>query len=203
MRITQRMVTRNYLSNLNSNYKALTDSNARMTSGRKFNYLSENLADGSRALRVRRQLSDCYEQKATVRDTEGWVDSAWGTINDVNSAIHTVAEKTIRAKDDSHKGEREIIGSEIGNLQAQIMQQLNIKFADKNVFGGSNNTSTPFTTGADGNMLYNGIDVNSIKEVGGKFIGRNPATGKDEEVPYNEDLFVDLGNGMTLINGEA
>lgn len=201
MRITQRMITRNYLSNTNKNLGNMSSSYERISSGRKFTRISENLSDGARALRIRRQLSDAYQQQTTVRDTQGLIDTAWNTLNNINSALETIEERMKRGADGTQATVRDVFATEIGETKKSILQMLNSKYADKNIFGGSNNNSLPYTIDeTTGNMLYNGVDVSDLSLVNGKLVN---AAGDEVEIPYNEDLFVDLGNGMRLVNGKV
>ena len=56
MRVTQSSMSRNYINNLNNTLLRYNKSMDKVSSGRRFTKMSESVADGSRALRIRAQL---------------------------------------------------------------------------------------------------------------------------------------------------
>lgn len=198
MRVTNNMITRNYLKSLNSNMTSMNNSMKRINSGRRFTRISENLSDGARALRIRDQLSDCNEQKAAIRDAEGWTDTAESHLRSVNDILVRLnSELALKASNDPSISGRKEIGNEMHNLKEQMVQILNSKYADRNMFSSSYNKDAPFTV-EDDKLFYNGVDIETItKSPEGKYVDAN---GKP--VPGEEALFVDMGIGMTFVNGE-
>lgn len=199
MRVTNNMITRNYLKSLNTNLKSMNASMQRIHSGRRFTKISENLSDGARALRVRDQLSDCNEQKALIRDAIGWTKNADTHLSSLNDMVIKInSEKIMKAKSGKSEQERKVIGTEIGDLKNQMVQILNSKYAGRNIFGSSNNADNPFTVNDDGDLVYNGVAVKDItKNADGEYVD---AAG--EPIPGEEALFVDMGLGMTFVDGK-
>ncbi|MDO5601302.1 MAG: flagellin [Oscillospiraceae bacterium] len=199
MRVTNNMITRNYLKSLNSNLTSMQTSMQRINSGRRFTRISENLSDGARALKVRDQLSDCNEQKALIRDAQGWTKTADTHLSSINDLVVKVnSELAIKAKSGRSDEERQVIGKQMGELKDQMVQILNSKYAGRNMFGSSNNNGNPFTVNADGDLVYNGVAVKDItKNADGEYVD---AAGNP--VPGEEALFVDMGLGMTFVNGK-
>ena len=66
MRVAQRMVTRNYMYSLNSNLSKQAESLRKGTTGLKFEKLSQNVADGSRAMRVQEERIRSEQQLRNV-----------------------------------------------------------------------------------------------------------------------------------------
>ena len=82
MRITQKNLTRAYLSGLNRNMSQLAKSNERLSTGKRFNRVSENVTDGQKALKVRNQL----------QRNEQYISNIKGIQNEISaqeaSAVH-------------------------------------------------------------------------------------------------------------------
>lgn len=204
MRITQNMITRNYLSSLNSNLGNLTGSNQKIASGRKFTKLSQNLSDGAKALRVREQLYKNEQALVNIRDAKNRLASAESNLMSVNDSLTTVEQKMIKGMDDTHKQERDILAKEIGNIKDEILQFANAQFEDKYLYAGTNNKEAPFSIGKtapnEGRMMYNGIPVDEITF--------NNATSQYEDaagnaIPYEGDLYIDIGLGLTLTGNQV
>lgn len=205
MRITQTMITRNYLNGLNFSQENIAKANQRITSSRRYTRLSENLADGSRALKVRKQLAVIRQQKADARDAQGLIASTEGNLQSINSVLQTAREKALRAENDPMSSVRTELGSEIDNLKEQILQFMNTQYAGKFVMGGANNKSAPYKV-VNGELTYNGIAVDKIE--------KNPATGEYEydasaagdrsdmrSIPYDQEIYIDLGVGISYDEG--
>ncbi len=56
MRITQKNLTRAYLSGLNRNINQLAKSNERLSSGKRINRVSDSVTDAKKARKVHNQL---------------------------------------------------------------------------------------------------------------------------------------------------
>lgn len=203
MRITQSSMMRNYLKNLGRASNDVARSSQRMTSGRKFTKLSENVSDGTRALKVREQLDKDEQYLTNIRDAESELASAESNMMSVNEILQTVQSKLKEAMTGTAEGtKREIIALEIGKLKDQVLQFSNAQFADNYLFSGTNNAGSPFDKGADGRMTYNGIPVDQIT--------KNPADGKyytdntfTNLIPNDEEKYIDMGMGLSMSGGKV
>ncbi|MEM1485297.1 flagellar hook-associated protein FlgL [Oscillospiraceae bacterium PP1C4] len=198
MRITQSMMTRNFLKSLNRNLGNIAKSNERLASGRKFTKISENVSDGSRALRIREQLSDNEQYLVNIRDANGELSSAESNMLSINDILQTVHEKVVKGMTDTTSADgRAIIAKEIDSLKEQVLQFSNAKFADRYLFSGTNNSTSPFSVGSDGRALYNGKPVDQIQQDadGQYFIMEG---GVKSPIPQSKDMFIDVGLGIQM-----
>lgn len=202
MRITQSMLTRNYLKSLNNNLSNLAKSNNKLTSGRKFTRMSENVSDGSRALKIREQLYKNEQHLINIRDAEAELSSAESNLLSMNDILQKVQEKVIAGlSDTSSNSKREVLAQEVSSLKEQILQFANAQFADKFLFSGSNNATPPFTADADGKLLYNGRPVDDIYKKDGEYFYDN--AGVETPIPQNEDVYIDIGLGIQFSGGKV
>lgn len=197
MRVTNRMTTRNYLGDLNRTISGRNDSLRRMTDGRKYNRLSDNVSDSARALTVRQQTYKTEQSLRAVSDAHGPLDSAEGNLMTISENLISVKEKLISVMGTSDPSKYEITGKEIGNTKEQMLQLMNAKFADEYLFSGTNNSKPPFTVdSATGAFMFNGIPVDDIqKDDDGYFY--MDAGGVRLPVPQNGDTYIDIGLGLT------
>jgi flagellar hook-associated protein 3 FlgL len=203
LRITQNMITRNYLNGINFSQENIAKANQRITSSRRFTRISENLADGSRALKVRKQLAVIRQQKADVRDAQGLIASAESNLQSINSVLHTAHEKALRGKNDPLMSVRNEIGQEIDNLKDQILQFMNTQYAGKFVMGSANNRSAPYQVDANGVLTFNGVPVDDIQmnAATGKYEYDSDGAGTMKEIPYDKEIYIDLGMGLSFDGG--
>lgn len=203
MRITQSSMTRNYLKSLNRNLKNLNDTEMKMASGRRFNRMSEDVASGARALKVREQQYKNEQSLENMSQASSELSSMESNMKAINDIVVTAQEKVLKAlSGTTNAGDKEILAKEISNIQEQILQFANAQFADKYQFSGSGNGAPPFVVDGDGALTYNGIKMADIfkSDTDGKFYYKD-AGGVDQLVPTNEDVFIDIGLGL-IVNGD-
>lgn len=196
MRVTQSMITRNYLKGLNRTLSDRASSNERITSGRRFTKISENVSDGARALKIREQMYKNEQQLVNIRDAQGELSGAESNLKSINEILQTVQEKSLAGISGTASGDkRKILAQEIDNLKDQVLQFANARFADKFLFSGTNNAAAPFTVDASGKLLYNSKPVDEIYKnpVDGKFYIDDPTA---TPIPQNDPIYIDVGLGM-------
>ncbi len=199
VRVTQSMMTRNYMKNLNSAIGNVSRSNQRITSGRKYTRLSENVAEGSKALKVREDIYKSEQYIANIKTAENELSSAESNLKSMTEILQTAQERISKVLNGTiSQSDRDVIAKEIRGLQDQILKTANVKYGDKYLFSGTNNANPPFKLNADGSVLYNGFPVNDIFQnaTDGKYYV--PGTPDDILIPQNEKMYVDIGLGIKM-----
>ena len=197
MRVADRMSARNYLKHLHGAQNKAYEINQRVASGNRFTKLSDDVSAGSRVLRLRmdrykaeKQLENAEEANAKLRITED-------NMMDMERIIMYVHEqKAERALNDPSGDARNIYAAEIRSMMAEFVTYANASYGNMFNFGGSNAYTGPFTISDEGKLLYNSIDLDTIKQ--------DPVTGKlmsfGEEVPLDRDIYFDISLGI-LVTG--
>lgn len=162
MRIAQRTVSRNYKANLNRTMEKRADSLRRSEDGFRFKSLSEDVAAGARAMNTQEMRYAAIQQKNTAEELLKELDSGWGIMGSMDSTIQDVLEEMKSAAGVRTEEKLQAIQEKIHNLKEQYLQELNSQYGGKYLFGGTNNKCAPFTTNADGKLLFNGVEVSRI-----------------------------------------
>lgn len=202
MRVTQSMMTRNYMKNLNTAVGNVAKSNQRISTGRKYTRLSDNVSEGSRALKVREDLYKNEQYVSNIKGAENELSSAESNLKSMTEILQTAQERIEKGLNGTNSEDaRESIAKEIRNLQDQILKTANAKFGDKFLFSGTNNSTPPFSIGADGKTLYNGHPVEDIYQdnTDGLYYvpGANPGD-LPVLIPQNEKRYIDIGLGIQV-----
>ena len=203
MRISNRNLIMNQLRNMSTTLGNFTNSNNRMTSGRKFDHAYENVADATRAMRLRKSIRDKEFYITNIRDARGRLNSAEDAIQTTVNILRSVTDRVEEALNGTVPEEdRKKIATEISNLQEEVLALMNTTYTDHPVFSGSGydkKNVAPFQT--QGNkLLYHGMNVDQLyynKEMGtyqkpkygdvdkqaekdGKLVYIQDASGKDD-----------------------
>lgn len=197
MRISDRQTYRSFLGNMEKAKNAYSQTNERIASGKRFVRISDDVSAATKALRVRADLSkanEYYNNVCAVDEQLTTTEDALTAINDILTKVH---KKVLTAlSDTSGESGRQTLSDEIKNLRGELLQLANTTYNGAFVLGGSSADTAPFTTDSSGNLLYNGIDVNSIERDGDGYYYMDGATRKN--IPMDGDIYVDIGLGITM-----
>ncbi len=205
MRVTQRSVHRNYLSSLNRNAKQMNDSTMRMSTGRKFNKISENVSEGARAFKLRREILRAEQYVKNIEDTRDELKVAENGMLNVSSIMTKMEELVLSGMNGTNgPDERKIMANEIENMMNDIVKIANDQNVDHFIYAGSKNVR-PFVYEDDGTGTNTKVwkFQNTVKD---------PVTNITslEKIPVNEgdfskfgitNRYIDIGFGLSLDAG--
>lgn len=180
MRITQKNLTRAYLTGLNRNISQLSKSNARLTTGKRFNKVSENVTDAQKALKVRNQLKRNEQFITNIQSLQNEISAQETSALQMNDILLDVKELIVKAGSGTNDAsDNEIIANEINQLNKSLLQLINVKTSDRYTFAGLNN-DIPITIDNSETVLFNGVDVDTLL---------------DSDIK-EDAVFIDIGLGM-------
>ncbi len=156
MRITNKMMTNNMMSNINKNKLNMTTLEQQYSTGKKIQKPSDDPIVTVRALKLRTNLTELeqYYEK-NIPDAKSWLDvteSALTTVNDVLKQINTYCVQgstdTLTATD------RSSIVENLEQMKQQIYQEGNTNYAGRYVFTGYKTDSSLIFTEDTDNLTY-------------------------------------------------
>lgn len=192
MRITNNRITRNYLFNANKNLQYYSDSSNKLTSGRAFTRVSQNVSGGKKAMRLRSQLYQNAQFQKNVSAANEKLSIAEQSLREMSDIITTVQEQAKRGGGVIDEESMAILGETVDELKATVLQYANCSYVDEYVFGGTNATTAPFVVNENGEITYNGSVVKDVvKNDNGVYLDAD-----GNEVAYSEKIYIDIGLGM-------
>lgn len=207
VRVTNTMMHRKYMTNLNSSLVKLSESTGRISSGKQHSRLSQSPLDVSRAMRLEEDLSKNSQYVKVLDDAQNELASAESNLMSVVDVLTTAYEKTVKAANGTTSEEdRAIIAGQIDSYIEFTVKAMNATFNDKFLFSNTNNSdNAPFEVTDNGEVLFNGANVDHIyKGDDGNYYVKN----YDEQGDYIEDgdtlvmesntRYVDVGLGMSF-----
>lgn len=204
MRITSSMMMKNYTRNLNNSMEALNKASNQSTTGRSFDKVSDNPVLAAEAYRLRRQTSLNSDYTSNMVTTDSVMSTAESSMMSIHSAIQEVSNGDLLKGITGTSGpdERLIIATKLRTMQGNVLAQLNSKYADTYVFGGSGSNEMPFSCDSNGNLLYRGVDVNTgiLANEDGSIATLNKlkvSFGKDNGETFNDfTMELNVGAGV-------
>jgi flagellar hook-associated protein 3 FlgL len=185
MRITQKNLTRAYLSGLNRNIRQLSQSNERLSTGKRFNKVSENVTDAKKALKIRNQLNRNEQFINNIQSLQNELSAQETSAMQMNEILINVKGLMVKAASGTNDAtDKTIIANEIDQLNKSLLQLINVKSSDRYTFAGLNN-EVPLKVDPMGIVTFSGLDVDTLL----------PSDLNDDPV------FIDIGLGMQFNAG--
>ena len=206
MRVAQRMVTRNYKSGLNSALGTRAETLDRSASGLKFKKLSQNVSDGTRAMRIQEERVRAEQQLNTVKSIQLEFRAVDSNLESIDDVLKSVQEELLQAMSDSYgQTKRDVLAQGVASAMDQILKFASAQFGGKYLFSGTNNYEPPFSLDTTtGKAMFNGVPLEEIYKEDGRFY-YNTTPGDPltkTEVTDSGNIYMDIGLGLRMENGE-
>ncbi|MFA6730887.1 MAG: hypothetical protein WCR95_07815 [Eubacteriales bacterium] len=180
MRITNNMLTKNYLKSLNQSLGDLTEANTRIAVKRSYLKISENPTDALKAMKVRKNLSLIDIYTSNLKDAQDLVDQYETAISNINEILKEARAQVSQGVTGTSDVEvRKTVAGTLRSFQDAILAAVNTQFAGDYIFGGDSVGEIPFTISQSGRLLYKGQDA-------------------DNGVFADEPRYLDIGIGLSL-----
>ncbi len=164
-RITNSMVARNVLADLNATYERLDRTRAKASSGKELTRPSDNPYAAARALGMRESLDGTRQHQRNVQHAVGWQAATEQALNQMTEVVQRARELTVQGSTDTAgPTARAAIAAEIDELVEELKEHGNATYAGRYVFGGTLTTQPPYAPGATD--TYGGDTETIAREIG-------------------------------------
>lgn len=149
MRITDKMSNRLFLSNNTRLRSNLLGSYERIMSQRRFNRVSEDSINGAKAMMIRRDLRDLDIYNSNLSSVKQLFTEAESNLMQISSKNYiSVEEQLTAATNGTHdQMEMNIFSTTLDEIADSMVETLNADFSERQIFGGTNNSTPPFEIG--------------------------------------------------------
>lgn len=221
MRITNKIMQNNNLSNMNTN-KILQDKlSTQMSTGKKINKPSDDPVVAIRALRLRSNVTEATQYYSkNIPDAESWLDVTEGALKNTSQIItNMIGQCTKGSNGDLTSSDRAIILEQLKALREEIYSTADVDYAGRYVFAGyrtdtsigflrAENTEYTITQQLDNKAIDSltfvkttsdadgTLDINNINSTNYKDIAVPEADVTDMEVHRIRLSYTNLSTGM-------
>jgi flagellar hook-associated protein 3 FlgL len=211
-RITNLMISRSVLADLNDVSTRLSKTQQKMSSGKEITRPSDDPYGTSRALTLRSDLDGTQQYQRNIGEAVAWQNITDAALSKINDAVQRARELTIQASTDSAgQAARNAAAQEIDQLIETIKGEANASYGGAYVFAGTAIGTKPYQTGTPVNDAYAGNTANVAREIGPgvsvnvnvlgqTVLGDGQASGDNKLLHVLRDITDDLRGG-TVANG--
>ncbi|SFU52064.1 flagellar hook-associated protein 3 FlgL [Clostridium sp. DSM 8431] len=161
-RITNRMISNNYLSNMKRNLFNLNTINNQLSTGKLINRPSDNPYKTARSMQLTTSINSNAQYKTNIEDASNWLDATDDALSSLTNVVQRVRELMVSSGNAAYgSDESKSIAKEISERVSEITQILNTNFDGRYIFGGTKTTSKPVEATSDldrGTYSINFID---------------------------------------------
>lgn len=190
-RITNSILTNNYLGDLQTNLRQMSTLQNQLSSGSLINRASDNVSAATRIMQLNTELSANTQYKANITDASNWLDTTDTALSEAGNVLSRIRELMVKAGNGTYsEDEISSIKDEVVSAVQQLGQVLNTSYEGNHIFGGTKSTSKTITVDDDGNMSYADADGNAME-----------STDADYDKYYNQissDLKTEISDGITV-----
>lgn len=158
MRITNSMMSKSFLRDLNRNQGYMKKINDQLTSGKEISRPSDNPYKVARSMQLSGDIGASNQYNENIKDTSNWLDTTDTALQQLEGSMQRVRELMVSSGNAAYgSDERKAIKDEINEKINEMSQILNTTFDGKYIFGGTKVSSKPVAVGDGGkgnNKIY-------------------------------------------------
>jgi flagellar hook-associated protein 3 FlgL len=162
MRVTQNMMSRTMLSDLQDVSARLAQTQQKLSSGKRITKPSDDPYGTTRALQFRAELAANQQYQRNVQEADAWQTATESALSSVNDIAQRARELLVRgASDTQDASARESIATEIDQLIEAVKTEGNAKYAGRYIFAGSATLTPPYQSGPNDTYAGNADALHS------------------------------------------
>jgi flagellar hook-associated protein 3 FlgL len=144
MRVTQSMLSTNFLRNLSGSNDQLSKYQEQLSTGKKISRPSDDPVVAMMGMEYRTDLGQIEQYERNLSTAYKWMDSSDAGLDKATQVLHRVNELVIQASNGTYEeGQRGNIAEEIEQLKEHMASIANAKVSGKYIFNGTNTTTAP------------------------------------------------------------
>ena len=171
MRITNSMMTNNFLGNISGNLNRLSKYLEQETTGKAINNISDDPVATIKSLSARNKLSDIERYQGNVDTADSWLTEVESALDELNKVTQSAYESAVNASTGTlSDDDLNSIAEEIKQLRDEVLSTANATVGDNYLFAGYSTKGTsggnkPFAVDFNGDLFYNGINMSNEASV--------------------------------------
>ncbi len=191
-RVTDSMLTNNYLVNSRRNLNNMKTLQDQLASYKKIQRASDNPYIASRSMQLNMEISYNKQYNENIKDVTNWLDTTDTSLAQIGNVFGRIETLLVNAGNGTFSDlERGSIQDEIKEKVNSLSQLLNTNFDGSYIFGGTKTDTKP-TTVVNGKLEYadkdgNAIQINEYLDITTNTITTNPGAANAPYAPALTD----------------
>ncbi len=135
MRVTQNMISNNFLNNLSNSYNRLDKLMEQAYTGKKVSRPSDDPVVAMKGMNYRTELTEIQQFQRNTAEMHSWMDNSDDALDKTTLALQRLRELAVQANNDTYEeGPRANIAQEVKQLREHLVDIANTKVNNKYIF---------------------------------------------------------------------
>lgn len=156
MRVTQSMLTSDFLRNISNSYQRMAKYQNQMSTGKKITKPSDDPVVAMMGMKYRTDLSHIKQYQRNISTANKWMSTSEDSMKEATSILQKINELTVQASNGTYDPTQlNDISQQVGQLNTQMENVANSKVAGNYIFNGTDTKKKPV------DMATNKVSTNS------------------------------------------
>ncbi|MGH4121139.1 flagellar hook-associated protein FlgL [Clostridium sp.] len=197
MRITNKMLSNNFLRDMRTNLTNLSKIQNQMSSGKQITKPSDDPAKASKIMQMYSEIDANKQYNSNIKSTTNWLDMTDETLDRMGFVVGRIDELLVSTGNGGYgDDQRQAVKDEVNQRVEELSNLLNTSFDGKFIFGGTRGTTKPTEIASGGIDDKNSRLVYS--QVGGGELVDITGAGATEYNQINSKISVEVSQGVTM-----
>ena len=209
MRVTNKMLTDNFLNDMRTNLSNLNNIQGQMASGKQIQKASDDPAKASKIMQLNADIAANKQYSSNIENTTNNLDATDTSLGYIGDAVSRIQFLLQGVNGTYTSDEFTAVKDEVNQKVGEISQLLNTSFDGKYLFGGTSGSSKPVdTANTDGNTeLISNVKLGVVaNQTNGTMTAANSLKANFSAVTLGTDKLTVDGKSInvdwdTLLNG--
>jgi flagellar hook-associated protein 3 FlgL len=174
MRITNKMLSNNFLTDMQSNLQNMQTLQQQMSTGKLISKPSDDPLGTTKVMQLNSQIDQNGQYSKNISNATNWLNTTDTSLGQVNNVLQRINELLVSVGDPSYgTDEQQSIKDEINTNVGQLSQIINTSYDGNYIFGGSRGTDKPTGTQTDasGNTQIDYVNTDGTTPITNQQIG--------------------------------
>lgn len=150
MRITNKVLSQGYLTDLNRNLQNMRTLQEQLSTGKEIRRPSDNPFKVARSMELNTSLKSNERYQENIDEAIGWLETADSALGQFGDVLQRIRELTIAGGNAAYSAtEKSAVKMELEQLKDQLIQIGNTAYDGRYIFNGDETTQVPFDSNGD------------------------------------------------------
>ena len=145
MRVTDRILSSNFITNLNFSSERLYEAETRVLTNKRVNRASDNPVDALSSMTIRTKLSEIEQYQRNINRSSSMLETTEGVVSELSDIFQRLSTLTVQGASDGYgPNDKQSIAGEVNQLLEEVLNLANSRSEFVYIFAGTDNDSAPY-----------------------------------------------------------
>jgi flagellar hook-associated protein 3 FlgL len=162
MRISSKMMNRQFLGNLDNLYNTMSKQHTQVSTGKAFQSASEDPVNAVKSMDINSEIKKTEQYEKYIGDAESMLNEQEVALSGISDALVEIQEVLQQALNGTYNdNDKKSLAEVVDSVKDNIVSLLNKDYGGKYIFGGWNTSTAPVVNDSE-TYTYNGTSITGM-----------------------------------------